>query len=714
MTLHTPPSLRRLSVTVGPGARETSGQDKGGAPEVDADVEDPTASRDTPVHGPLPESRLLLLPTLLASKDIPEPSPTRPGAVDGDGGAKSMSRHVHVDMHEGGGGVASARAPRNLPAPEPLSRCRHLAATPSLLHDLPGMKTKMIHHAPWSVNLRGLGRAEGGKCSALAVAPAPLDLVDPPTHAAAIARPEASQWLAAAKEELRSLADNGTWVLGPLPPGRRAIGCKWVFKLKKDDEGRVARYKARLVARGFSQVPGLDFEDTFAPVARYDTMRLLLNIACMDDLDLYQMDVKTAYLNGDLDEDLYMRQPEGFVVPGSEHLVCHLKRPLYGLRQAGRAWNTKLHAVLTAGGMSRSSFDHCLYFKRAPYRKVIFVLTYVDDIIIASNCPLLVQGVKTALTGNFTMTDQGELKFILGMLVTRNRGQRKLALTQTAYITSILTRFGMGACKPALTPDTIVRAGKAESKEPAQHHFADQDEIGGVSFREVVGTLSYAANATRPDIYTAVRAIASNQDKPLAADWRAAKRIMRYLSGTRHLGIIYGASRRQGEQPALEVFCDASYASCPTTMRSTTGYLVQLDKGIVSWHATRQKTVALSSAEAEYMALSDACKEAVWFRGLLLELGLRRDDPVTIFEDNQAAIEIATNPKDHSRTKHVAIRYHHIRERVANGEVRLKYIPTSEQVADALTKPLAAPAFSYLRSKMPVALLKGSVNKGSD
>jgi hypothetical protein len=243
---------------------------------------------------------------------------------------------------------------------------------------------------------------------------------DPTTYAAAISSPNAAHWHAAMLDELRSLQEHGTWRLAELPAGRRSIGCKWVYKTKRDESGAVTRYKARLVAQGFSQREGIDFGATFAPVVRLDTLRIILALACHLDLHLYQLDIKTAYLNGDLDEDIYMRQPPGFAAPESAHLVCHLDKALYGLRQAGRAWNLKLDAVLGAIGLKRTTHDSCLYHL-AKNNAILLLAIYVDDIIIATDCQALAQGVKDALREHFAVTDQGNLKFCLGMLVTRDR-----------------------------------------------------------------------------------------------------------------------------------------------------------------------------------------------------------------------------------------------------------------------------------------------------
>ncbi len=556
--------------------------------------------------------------------------------------------------------------------------------------------------------------ANGGEC-------------EPETIAEAQASPEAQKWQGAMEEELASFAENNVWDLCELPPERKAVGLKWVYKLKRDEEGKVQRYKARLVAQGFSQRPGVDFGETYAPVARYETMRAVLAIACHQDLDLHQMDVKTAFLNGELQETIYVKQPKGFAIKGQEDKVYKLNKAVYGLKQASRAWYEHLDKTLKAQGLQRSQHDPCLYWRKEG-DKVIYVLVYVDDLIIAVNEDEWARKLKEALNAAYDIKDLGELRYCLGMLVERDRTKRTLHLTQEAFITDLLRRYGMIDSKPVATPEVTAREDRRKGSKNGEAEDEDIDEGKSKekskknvcrhqgaenkgeawsaprgdaphSYPAVVGSLQYLAGTTRPDIAHVVRGLSSCLQGAGAACWGAVKRVLRYLNGTRKLGLTFKADPASASLRLLG-YSDASFASSLDKRRSITGYLFLLSGGAISWRSFKQRTTALSTAEAEYMALSDACKEAVWLRALLLEIAVIDSAPVEVREDNQAAIAIAHHPTRHAATKHIDVRHHYVRECVYLGRVHLTYVASQQQAADILTKALARPAFDLVRGLM--------------
>lgn len=527
-----------------------------------------------------------------------------------------------------------------------------------------------------------------GQLAALA---AEIQPEEPKNIKEALSSSAGSQWELAAKAEFESLMENETWELVKLPPGRKPIGCKWVFKLKMNPDGTVDRYKARLVAKGYSQVEGVDYSETFAPVAKFPSIRAILALAASEDMEIHQMDVKTAFLNGTLDEEIYMDQPEGFRVPGKEGLVCKLKKSLYGLKQAPRAWNVAIHAYLRCLGMQQSNVDHCVYIKKWN-NHTLWMVIYVDDLILASDSMQLLEEVKRALKSGFKMTDLGELKHFLGIQVAREREKRKIWLSQQHYITQILRKYGMQDCKSVKTPlDTSQKLQK--TMQPKNEE--EKQQMSAIPYRQAVGSLIYAMQGTRPDIAAAIGSVSQYMENPGMQHWTAVKRILRYLQGTRDLALWIG-----GEKPLG--YSDADWAGCLDTRRSTTGAL-WLIGGAVSWQSKKQATTALSSTEAEYMALTAAAKDGIWLRALLQSLGRPVESPLVILEDNQGAIALAKNPVSHARSKHIDVRYHFIREALERGEIKLEYCSTADMAADVLTKALSAQKVMEFREKMGLA-----------
>jgi hypothetical protein len=485
--------------------------------------------------------------------------------------------------------------------------------------------------------------------------------------------------------EYESLLRSGTWELVPLPSGRKKIGCRFVYAAKSDENGILIKFKARLVAQGFRQVEGIDYNETFAPVTRLTTIRTMCALAAHQDLHLQQMDVKTAFLNGDLEEEVYMAQPEGFVEYGKEELVCRLKRSIYGLKQSPRMWYTKLDAFLTSIGMTRSHSDHSLYTKSQD-DKFLAVAVYVDDLVICSNDLQELNSFKFSMSNRFEMKDLGDLRHILGIRVTRNKKEGTIHLDQKTYIQDILARFNMTECKQTVTP---MEANAKLTKALCPTTEKEKLEMRSVPYRQLIGSLMYAMTCTRPDIAYSVSKLSRFLCNPGNSHWQAAKRVLRYLKGTPTHGITY---RRGHGRPILVGYADADHAmGC--SAKSTSGYVFLSGGAAISWRSKLQSIVALSTAEAEYVSLAEASSECVWLRKLLEDLNAPQTHATTIHEDNQSCIALTKNDEFHFRTKHIAVKYHFTRSLIENNSLKVTYCSTDKMLADNFTKSLASPKF---------------------
>ena len=457
-----------------------------------------------------------------------------------------------------------------------------------------------------------------------------------------------------------------------------------MFKVKTNADGEIERYKARLVAKGFSQVEGIDYTETFAPVAKYGSIRCVLALAAQLDLEVHQMDVKTAFLNGDLEEEIYMRQPPGYITDETKDKVWKLKKCLYGLKQAPRMWWIKLDAYLQSIGFTRGTADHSIYVRRSGQELVILTV-YVDDLLIASNQMDAVKRTKEELKSRFEMSDMGEAHYILGIRITRDRANRKIYLSQAKYVKKVLSKFGMEDCKPISTP---LEVNQKLSKSMSPQTAEDRDYMATVPYRQAVGSLMHAMIGTRPDICFAVGAVSKFMSDPGKEHWTAVKRILRYLRGTQDYQLELSGSDNS-TTVVLHGYCDSDWGGNPDDRRSTSGYAFSLGRGAINWSSKRQPTTALSSTEGEYMASTHATKEAIWLRTLLKDLGFEQVGATTIYTDNQGCLDLAKNPTHHARTKHIDIQHHFVREQMELKTIELKYCPSEDNTADVLTKSLA-------------------------
>ena len=512
---------------------------------------------------------------------------------------------------------------------------------------------------------------------------------EPKSRMEALDSENAEEWSNAMDAEVKSLHKNNTWTLVEPPKETNIVGSKWVFKTKRNASGEIERYKARLVAQGYSQEQGTDYDEVYAPVARFTSIRSVLAISNALDLTVHQMDVQTAYLNGVLEEDIYMRQPEGFKDEKHPQMVCKLNRSLYGLKQSARCWNKTIDSYLKEQGYTQNEADQCVYVKR-DNSKLIIICLYVDDLILASNDDDLLESEKRNLSKRFEMDDKGPIHHCLGMEIERDRGEQRLKICQSQYLQKILERFNMADCRPISTP---LETGVRFSRKVENDEGTDMK-----NYQAAIGCLTYAALGTRPDIAIAVNMLSQFMSNPANVHWKAVKRVLRYIKGTLDYGILFSGSK----EIVLSGYSDSDWASDVDSRKSYSAYIFQLCGGPISWRCKKQSIVALSSTEAEYVALSMASQESIWLRRLLSGIGFKQTNATTIKEDNQGAICLSKNPTEHPRTKHVDIRHHFIRQMIEIKEVKVEYCPTNEMLADALTKGLSRDKFERLRAAMHV------------
>jgi hypothetical protein len=511
---------------------------------------------------------------------------------------------------------------------------------------------------------------------------------EPVTYEEAVRSSEGEEWRRAAQEEYDAIVKNGTWVLKVAPKGVKPIPTRWVFKKKYDETGAVVRYKGRVVVQDCGYNMYAWGGNTFSPVAKISSIRALLALVAMVDWELGSMDVKNAYLQSPVDGDIYVKLPSGYQQKNKagEDLVGKLVKSLYGLRQAARNWYVTIRGWFMKYGFKPSTADPCVFIKRDDAGNTLVVVLYVDDMMIAGSNKRVVDAFKAAIEKQFDVKDLGDLKWILGMEVIRDRQRRILSINQKVYIQKMLERFGMMDCNYVYTP-----ADKVVSRLPAE-----EQSIDSRMFQSMVGSLLYAAVVSRPDIAFIVQNLGRNLQRTGEAHITACKRVFRYLRATLDLNITYGKDVSLG--PVVIGFCDADYGGDEDTRRSTTAYVFMLGGGAITWASKLQPTVALSSAEAEYMAVSAAVQDAMYLRQLFSDLGFEQREPTTIYEDNQGCIALTENPVMHKRTKHIDIRHHFVRERVESGDIVLKYVATQDQLADMLTKPLKRHEMERLRS----------------
>ena len=511
----------------------------------------------------------------------------------------------------------------------------------------------------------------------------PAEPYEPTSWKSAMNRSSSDKWLQAAQDEYSSLLTNNTWNLVQPPLHQKVLTGRWVFKYKRGVRHQILRYKARFVVKGFEQQFGVDYNETFASVVKPMSYKALFAIAASLDLEIEQMDVKTAFLYGSIEDEIYVEQPEGF--NDNSGRVCRLNKALYGLKQSPRVWYTTLSEYLQSLGFKALDADNSVFSRGS-----VFIAVYVDDLLIAGNDIAEINSIKKALSDHFSMADLGPVAFYLGMTITRDRARRILRIGQQAYLSEAIRNCSIWEAICPATPMTTT------TLEPAGEDYRATPEFKA-RYQSYVGTLMYAMLGSRPDIAFSVSCVSRYAANPTKSHMTAVLRIFAYLHGTLEYQLTY-----RGELEPLHGFSDSDFAGDKSTSRSTAGFVFNLGSGAISWSAKRQPTVALSTCEAEYGGQTQAAKEAVWLRQLLR--GLNPTDPIPyatiIYCDNQGAIALAKDPRFHPRTKHIGVQHHWIREQIASESVQLEYISTAKQVADGLTKALPRRTFEVFREAL--------------
>ncbi|KAK8944130.1 hypothetical protein KSP39_PZI007676 [Platanthera zijinensis] len=504
------------------------------------------------------------------------------------------------------------------------------------------------------------------------------------------------KWVEAMNDEIKSMEENKVWELVDLPEGTKPVGCKWIFKTKRDASGNVEKYKARLVAKGFTQREGIDYNETFSPVSSKDSFRIIMALVAQFDLELHQMDVKTAFLNGDIDETIYMVQPENFVSGDPKRTVCKLKKSIYGLKQASRQWYYKFHQIIVSFGFEANVVDDCVYHKFSG-SKYIFLVLYVDDVLLASNEIGILNQTKKFLAKNFEMKDLGIASYVLGIKIHRDRSQGILGLSQENYINKVLERYGMKNCKPSDTPNS---KGDKFSLDQCPKNEVEQKEMLKIPYASAVGSLMYAQVCTRPDLAFIVGMLGRYLSNPGIKHWIAAKRVMRYLQKTKEYMLTY----KRSEQTEIIGYSDSDFAGCQDSRKSTSGYVFMLAGGAVSWKSTKQSLIASSTMAAEFIACYEASNHCIWLRNLLT--GLKIVDsikkPLKLYCDNNSAVLYSNSNRSATKSKHIDIKFLVVKERVRNGQMSVEHIGTNSMIADPLTKGLIPKVFHEHRASMGV------------
>ena len=490
------------------------------------------------------------------------------------------------------------------------------------------------------------------------------------------------EWLNACHEELEDLQRRGVYELVELPKERKAIANKWVFLIKS-----MLRKCARLVAKGYSQVEGIDYDEIFSPVVRYETVRIMLALSTLENMYMTGFNVKAAFLYGNLDEEIYMKQPEGFILKGKEHLVLKLKKALYGLKQAALAWWKELEKFMKTQGFKHAYADMGIFIYKDSKGHFVIALVYVDDRLFMGTDRALIDKKKQACLAHWECRDTGDVTEFLGIKISKEAN--KIKLDQKKYLKRLLDRFQMNNAKIAQTP-------LPSGYTPSENKNVVNQQIHQ-KYQAVIGSLLYLMLGTRPDIAYAVIKMSQFSANPSQEHLDKAMHIIRYLVGTQNYALIFDGDKSEG----LITYTDSDWAADTIKRRSTTGYFATLAGGIICWQSCLQKTVALSSTEAEYMALSDTSCQIKWIQSLLQELGFElRNIPVCA--DNQGSIFIGSNPVQEQRTKHIDIHYHYVRECIENDDISVVFIEGKENPADMFTKNLPAVPFLKFREHLGI------------
>lgn len=554
--------------------------------------------------------------------------------------------------------------------------CNHISNDDNFSTSKPSKILKSPHCPPTYPYLESSVLTEEHKCFLASVS----KLNEPTSYEQAC---QDIDWIAAINKELQALEDNNTWTIMPLPQNKKPIGSKWVYKVKLKSDGTIERFMARLVAKGYNQTYGIDYLNSFSPVAKVVTVRILLSLSASNNWFLHQLDINNAFLHGYLEEEVYLIPPQGYH-KAKEGEVCKLNKSLYRLKQASRQWHIEFCNKILSFGFKQSAHDHCLFVK-GEGSDFMALVVYVDDVLITGPNEALIKQVKEQLHDAFTIKDLGEASYFLGIeLLKTDKG---LYVNQRKYVMDILADVGLTGVKPAPTP-----VMKNVSFCADQGKFLQDPK----KYRRLIGRLLYL-NFTRPDISYAVQQLSQFLHSPTDVHWKAALHVLKYLKSCPSKGLFFG----KGSSPMnITAYSDSDWASCKDTRRSLTGYCIFLGKSLVSWKTKKQKTVSRSSCEAEYRSLAATVCELLWISFILRDLKVSFKIPISLWCDNKAAIHITENPIFHERTKHLDIDCHLVRDLYKSGFIVPQHISTTRQLADLFTKGLCNPQFQFLLSKM--------------
>ena len=484
--------------------------------------------------------------------------------------------------------------------------------------------------------------------------------------------PDKSKWMEAIKSELESIEDNKVWTVVNRPNDKSIIQARWIFKIKRNADNKPEKYKARLVAKGYCQEYGIDYYETFAPVVKVQTLRTIFALAAQQDLIVHQVDINTAFLNGDLEEEIFIEPPPG-VDSVKNGQVCKLHKALYGLKQAPRAWNKSLVQFLSEFGLIQLKSDVCVFVNQT-----LIVAIYVDDIVIASKELNRIIQFKKQLGERFKTKDLGEVNYVLKIRVEKIPNSGGWKIHQHNYIDDLIKFYDLKNEKQVaipIQPNHKLTADLIDEQEKLR------TVVDSTTYRQAIGKLMYLMTCSRPDICYAVSVLSRFMTVPREKHWRFVKHLLRYIKSTRDYALIFPRSNSL----QLNGYSDSDHAGDLGDRKSTSGFVFTLSGCTISWRSMKQKTVAISSTEAEYVAMSDATQEAIWLKAILSELGFDIKQ-ITMCNDNMSSMQIIKNPTSHHRAKHIDVRFHFIRDHYQNGNISLQYIESQKLCADFLTK----------------------------
>lgn len=509
----------------------------------------------------------------------------------------------------------------------------------------------------------------------------------------ALLSPQKQEWVAAMNEEFNTMQERKVWDLVEKPLNANVLGCRWVYTIKKDESGKIVKYKSRLVAQGFRQVKGETFEEVYSPVVNFAVIRLFFTIfVCLNKWKHVQCDVKCAYLYAPLTETIFMKQPTGFEDRKNPDSVCRLRKAIYGLHQSGREWYFEVNRVLKEMGFKKFDWCNCAYF----LEKNVVLLLYVDDIIIFGRHHIDTDKAVNLLKAKFDLKILGRTRKLLGVEFVEEGG--RLCIHQHEYIDKICNNFRKFNFPISSLP---IAKGVIYSKTHCPQTISDMEDMKPYPYRSLVGSLAFLAGRTRPDIAYAINIFSQFQENPGISHWNGLIKLLGYVSYTRDLKLDLSRIKNLN----LDVYSDSDFASNRDDRTSMGGQIVLLDEVPIAWRAFKEKCVSLSSMEAEFIAMTDAAKELVWFAHIINDcigaqlIGQEFGSP-RMLADNKAAIDFVRSPVENHRTKHIDVRLFFIRDLVYDEQFKLQHVSSKSNYADIFTKPLSKAELANFKEKV--------------